>query len=128
LHFFSEGADAGRVALEYDSENILQVQTIRLKDFLNTKVDFLKIDIEGAESVVLFDIKDLLFNVDRIFIEFHSFVNQEQMLPEMLNVLKAAGFRLHISSPGLSSDSPFSHLDTYDKMDNQLNIYAFRNN
>src|SRR5688572_17860994 len=51
LQFFHEGADAGRVAQEYDFENILQVQTIRLKDFLNTKVDFLKIDIEGAESV-----------------------------------------------------------------------------
>jgi hypothetical protein len=48
------------------------------------------------------------------------------MLPELLAILKDAGFRLHISSPGLVSKNPFIHLKTYAEMDNQLNIYGYR--
>lgn len=125
LKFYSEGADGGRVAMNLDTEQIIEVETIRLRKFLDRKVDFLKIDIEGAEVEVLHDISDLLVNVERIFVEYHSFVEKEQMLPEILAMLKDAGFRLHVSSPGLISLSPFLKLNTYAGMDNQLNIYGF---
>lgn len=126
LQFYSEGADGGRFAREFDQQNIIEVQTLSLKNYLNRKVDFLKIDIEGAETEVMEDIKDLLDNVERIFVEFHSFVGKEQMLPEILNILKRAGFRLHITSPGLISKSPFTQLSSSSNMDNQLNIYGIR--
>jgi hypothetical protein len=89
-------------------------------------VDFLKIDIEGAETKVLEDCADLLFNVDKLFVEYHSFIGMEQPLPEIFGILKNAGFRLHISAPGLTSNSPFIELRTYSNMDNQLNIYGIR--
>jgi FkbM family methyltransferase len=126
LKFYSEGADGGRVAKDFDKEQIIEVQTIGLRKFLDKKVDFLKIDIEGAEVEVLHDISDLLVNVEKIFVEYHSFVEKEQMLPEIFATLKGAGFRLHVSSPGLISLSPFLKLNTYADMDNQLNIYGFR--
>jgi FkbM family methyltransferase len=126
LKFYSEGADGGRVAMNFDTEQIIEVPTIRLRKFLDRKVDFLKIDIEGAEAKVLEDCSILLSNVDKIFVEFHSFMEKEQMLPEILALLKSAGFRLHISSPGLISQNPYLKLNTYEKMDNQLNIYGFR--
>ena len=55
LKFYSEGADGGRVAKEFDTDQIIEVETIRLRKFLDRKVDFLKIDIEGAEVQVLAD-------------------------------------------------------------------------
>ena len=112
--------------MDSDTGKIIEVETIRLRDYLIRKVDFLKIDIEGAENEVIEDIKDLLHHVERIFVEFHSFNNKEQMLPEILAILKNAGFRLHISSPGLVSKNPFVKLNSYANMDNQLNIYGFR--
>lgn len=126
LQFYSEGADGGRIARDSDTQNIVEVETTRLTNYVNKRVDFLKIDIEGAESEVLNDIKSLLHNVERIFVEFHSFVGKEQMLPEILSILKSAGFRLHISAPGLTSSNPFIGLTHYAGMDNQLNIYGFR--
>jgi FkbM family methyltransferase len=126
LKFYSEGADGGRKALVSDSDNIIEVQTVQLRDYITQKVDFLKIDIEGAEYEVLKDISDLLHNVERIFVEYHSFVGQSQHIPELLEIIKNAGFRLHISSPGFSSNSPFLHLTEYAQMDNQLNIFGFR--
>jgi len=126
LNFYSEGADGGRTATDKDTTNVIKVETARLRSFLERKIDFLKIDIEGAESVVMKDIKDVLINVDRIFLEYHSFTSQEQKLPEILAILKNAGFRVHITTPGLTSASPFCHMRTDAGMDNQINIYGYR--
>jgi FkbM family methyltransferase len=126
LQFYSEGADGGRAAKDFDTNNLIEVETTRLRKYLNRKVDFLKIDIEGAESVVLEDCKDLLINVKNLFVEYHSFFNQEQYLPEILTIMKDAGFRLHVTAPGLTSQNPLVRLNDYLGMDNQLNIYGFR--
>ena len=126
LEFYSEGADGGRVAMNFDKEQIINVKTIRLRKFLERKVDFLKIDIEGAELRVLADCSELLPNVDRIFVEYHSFIKGEQELPEILNILKEAGFRFHITAPNLISVHPYLGLRSYANMDNQINIFANR--
>ena len=126
LKFYSEGADGGRAATNVDMEKIIEVEAVRLKKFLTRKVDFLKIDIEGAETEVLEDIKDVLINVDKIFVEYHSYLGKEQKLPEILNILKKSGFRIHVTAPGLTSPNPFLEIQTYSGMDNQLNIYGFR--
>jgi len=127
LEFFSEGADGGRQAMKGDAiKRIEKVETIRLKDYLIRKVDFLKIDIEGAELEVLKDAKENLNLVEKIFVEYHSFIGQEQCLPELLAILKDVGFRLHITAPGLTSIHPLVELNTYAGMDNQINIFGFR--
>jgi FkbM family methyltransferase len=126
LKFYSEKADAGRIANLDDRGSIVDVKTVRLRQYLNQKVDFLKIDIEGAETVVLKDCQDLLFNVKMIFVEYHSFSGHDQSLPELLAILKGAGYRLNINTPGLSSPNPFASINTYNNMDMQLNIYGWR--
>lgn len=127
LSFISEGADAGLIAeIDKTIEPTDRIEVVSLKSYLNQKVDFLKLDIEGAETVVLKDIEDDLIKVERIFIEYHSFVGQAQSLNEVIDILTKADFRLHISSPGLSSKSPFFEIQTYNNMDMQLNIYGFK--
>jgi FkbM family methyltransferase len=126
LQFYSEGADGGRAAKDFDTENLIEVETTRLRKYLNRQVDFLKIDIEGAENEVLQDIKDLLVNVERLFVEFHSFIGREQMLPEILSIIKDAGFRFTIHHVGVYSPNPFISVSSYNSMDLQLNIYGYR--
>ncbi len=125
LEFMSEGADGGRInQLETDKETY-QVQTVRLRDYLNEKVDFLKLDIEGAETEVIKDCQDLLKNVQNLFVEYHSFVNQPQTLATLVDSLSKANFRLHIHTP-MTSPQPFCCRNVYLDMDMQLNIFAFR--
>lgn len=126
LKFYSEGADSGRRAQNFDTVNIIEVETVTLKKYLSRKVDLLKIDIEGAENEVLENIRALLVNVERIFVEFHSFVGMEQMLPEILKILKEAGFRLNIHHIGVHSFKPFIFVENYNNMDLQLNIFGYR--
>lgn len=125
LEFMSEGADAGRVTqLEADKPRY-QVTTARLRNYLSEPIDFLKLDIEGAESEVIKDCQDLLFNVENLFVEYHSFVNEPQTLHVIINILSEAGFRLHIHPP-VTSPQPFCHRNIHLGMDMQLNIFAFR--
>lgn len=125
LEFWSEGADGGLIS-DLDPLRLTsnQIKAISLRPYLNRTVDFLKLDIEGSETIILRDIKSDLKNVKNIFVEYHSFVNQKQTLNEIIDILTNANFRLHISSPGLTSSTPFIHLNTYNNMDMQLNIYG----
>ncbi|MCS6796374.1 MAG: FkbM family methyltransferase [Raineya sp.] len=126
LRFYSEGADGGRIATQADSEKLIEVSTCRLRNFLNRKVDLLKIDIEGAEITVMEDCIDLLHNVERLFVEYHSFVGKEQKLYKLLEILEKAGFRYQIQHVGVFSPHPFINISEYANMDLQLNIFAYR--
>lgn len=126
LEFVKEGGDGGRIKKECDEENIIKVKTVRLKDFLNDQIAFLKIDIEGAETEVILDAIDSFRNIKYIFIEYHSFHSQKQVLAELLKVIQDNGFRIHIQTV-FYSDSPFYQLNVRSGMDNQLNIYCWKN-
>ena len=126
LEFFSEGADGGRIATAEDT-NKISISTTSLRGFLTEKVDMLKIDIEGAEYEVLNDCKDLLHNVDNLFVEYHSFKNQNQNLHKLLEIINSAEFRYNIHHIGVYSPQPFIKVKNYLNMDLQLNIFAYRN-
>jgi FkbM family methyltransferase len=128
LEFRREGADAGRISVgSYDGRETIHVLATRLDQYVRgEKIDFLKVDIEGAETMVLADCAPLLKSVDRIFVEYHSFVDKSQTLGELIAILQDAGFRLHVNSPGLFSKAPLVTLNTYMGMDMQLNIYGWR--
>jgi hypothetical protein len=89
-------------------------------------VDLLKIDIEGAEVVVLENIQKHLPKVKRMFIEFHSFNKQPQELNKLLAILSESQFRYYIEHVGVRSNNPFVKRSIYANMDNQLNIFAYR--
>jgi FkbM family methyltransferase len=125
LSFHQEGADGGRI--ESGSLNTTTVETALLSNFLvGEKVDFLKIDIEGAEVKVLKESAVYLKNVDKMFVEFHSFIDQKQDLADIIKIIEQAGFRYYIDSPGMSTSKPFIKRPKYAGMDFQLNIYAYR--
>lgn len=124
LSFMSEGSFAGRIAQADDPIDKV-VETVRLRNYLDRPVDFLKLDIEGAETEVLMDCAPLLGNVKNLFVECHSFAGRPQTLHTITCILANAGFRLHIQ-PESTSPQPFLHRYTHHDMDLQLKIFAFR--
>lgn len=124
LNFTSDGADGGRLSVP-DDQPTQVVKTIRLRDHLDHKIDFLKLDIEGAETAVLEDCADRLSNVESLFVEYHSFEGEPQSLHVLTDVLANAGFRLHIQAP-MPASQPFVKRNPEMGMDMQLNIFAFR--
>lgn len=104
-----------------------RVDAIRLKRVLENceTVDFLKIDIEGAEYKVIMDCAAELCKVDRLFIEYHSFPHQPQLLDEILNVISNSGFRYYIKEASNNFPHPFIRGKDV-AYDLQLNIFCFR--
>ena len=123
LFFDSDGSDGGRIS---NKTSNTKIEVTGLKKYLNRKIDFLKLDIEGAEVVVLSDCANHLQNVANLFIEYHSFENQLQQLDKLLKILTESGFRYYIQSIGVNSLHPFISINKYLGMDIQLNIYAYR--
>lgn len=127
LPFVSERSDAGFFDSDQDETTTTSVLHVtKLSNYLTKRVDFLKLDIEGAETTVIQEISSNLNLVERIFVEYHSYVDKPQSLDTIISILNNAGFRLHINAPGLSSIQPFINLNTYNNMDMQLNIYGFK--
>lgn len=129
LNFIDEGADGGRICeneIPSDGLDIVEIESIRLRDYLNVNVDLLKIDIEGAEAIVLEDCKDVLNNVKNIFVEFHSKVSNSQELDRILKILRDNGFRYYIESSTIINDQPFIWQNKINGFDNLLSIYAYQ--
>lgn len=120
--FNKEGTDAGKVDEDADD----QIEVTTLSSYIDEPIAFLKMDIEGAEYIVLKEIETHLYNVENMFIEYHSFLGQEQFLAEILDIIKKAGFRVYISTPGLTNRKPFIRRSHYLGMDMQLNISCLR--
>jgi hypothetical protein len=131
IYFNEEGADGGSILEKVNCHSLntktVEIEIISLRQYLNKPVDFLKIDIEGAESVVLEDCKDLLKNVQRIFVEFHSKVDDIQNLGCILNILTTSGFRYYIESgTSIFSFHPFIKRRLLNNYDNLLSVFAYR--
>ncbi len=70
------------------------VKTIWLGDYLQTPVDFLKLDIEGAELDTLKSVQHLLKNVRQMMVEVHYQVEHPEVLTQILAILKDVGFKI----------------------------------
>ena len=125
LNFYSQGGDGGRIA-ENGSE-IVAVNAINGHSIFEEldHVDFLKIDIEGAEKVVIPAIKNDLNKVDKIFIEYHSEIDKPQCMAEIFSVLENVGFRLYINSV-FSSVNPYIEVKDNTGFDLQFELYGIR--
>ena len=125
LSFLAEGGAGGRLQERSEQFNYIDVKTTRLKNYLVEEIDFLKIDIEGAEHKVIADCADELRFVKNLFIEYHSMENREQNLHLILDMIYKAGFRYHIKE-AYTTRFPFIERRLNVGMDLQLNIFCYR--
>lgn len=89
LHFASNGADGGAIK----SDGAAQIQVVKLSDYITEPVDYLKLNIEGAELEVLEDIEPKLHLVNELCLEYHGFPEIGQRLHRILALLDRNGFR-----------------------------------
>lgn len=125
ISFKAEGNMSSKI--EFNNTDSNKIEAVRLKDYLNQKVDFLKLDIEGAEYDVLKDIEDKLINVDKLFLEYHGTFEQNNELCEIFNILERQEFKFYIKEATVVYDFPFIHQKSPSiPYDVQLNIFCFK--
>lgn len=124
INFLPDEADGGKIA----EEGQLTVKTVRLSDYLTESIDFLKMDIEGAEHDVLPSISNNLKNVKFLFLEVHLEYNTSQKLENILSILRSNGF---VYSFKTVKDLSFKELlspKNRKGFTQQLNIFAINEN
>jgi FkbM family methyltransferase len=126
LEFVSDGTLGSKLDASSDHKNTVRVKASRLKDLLSQKIDFLKIDIEGAEYEVLKDCNDSLKNVEYLFIEYHGFFDRMSELTETLRLIQDNGFSYYIKEAANVYHTPFERTGEKNQYDIQQNIFCFR--
>jgi FkbM family methyltransferase len=125
INFHSAGNMSSSITAAGDGSGE-KVRTVRLRDLLEEDVDFLKIDIEGAELPVLKDCSDRLNRVQNLFVEYHGRYDRASELNEILDILLQSGFAYCVREGGIIHSKPFWDKDDRYQWDMLLNIFAFR--
>ena len=92
VSFAADGSAGGKVV---DGVAGQTVKVQRLSSYLNDPVDFLKLNIEGAELTVLQECAraGVLRNVRKMVVEYHGWPDSPQTLGDLLNLLDGQRFR-----------------------------------
>ena len=126
LKFKSEGTLGSKINTESNDAADIEIKAVRLKSLLHQKIDFLKMDIEGAEYEVLKDCADELTRIENMFIEFHGHFDKMFELNTILDIIKNAGFSYYIKEATPVYATPFNRGNQKMMYDLQYNIFCFK--
>jgi FkbM family methyltransferase len=93
----------------------IKVPSGKLSDFIDGPVDFLKLDIEGAEFAVMHDLVESgkIAQISRMVIEYHHKMGaQQSQMASFLSILEVAGFeyQLHAKCEPITSENLFQDI------------------
>ncbi|EOR93982.1 methyltransferase FkbM family [Arcticibacter svalbardensis MN12-7] len=126
LSFYTDGGMGGRVLNAYANQQPKSIEAVPLKDFLTDDVDLLKIDIEGAEDLVLRSCKGLLKQANHIFFEYHNHIGSKQTLHELLLLMQDEGFHYYIKESAVLN-SPFTDkILICEAFDMAINVFCYK--
>ncbi|MGE3333110.1 MAG: FkbM family methyltransferase [Rhodospirillaceae bacterium] len=91
VSFAQSSDDAGHVT--ENQQDAVKVPSVRLRSYLNTPVDLLKLDVEGAEFALIEDCGETLKNARNIVMEVHAMDGGPVKIGRMLAQLEELGFR-----------------------------------
>lgn len=131
LEFNASGALGGSVSSlnkNTSKANTITIPSIRLRNLLQEipHIDFLKMDIEGAEIQVLNDCKSHFNNVNNIFVEFHRLNKANDSLGSIISIIEDAGFKVYIKEAWNNLPKPFLNYNYNPHFDLQVNIFGYR--
>jgi FkbM family methyltransferase len=128
ISFDSNESEASRISEHKESSR--QVKCERLSDLLENyiNIDFLKIDIEGAEWEVIKDCAKKLSQVENMFLEYHGKTHETQKLNDVLQIVRDNGFAVYVQHAADTLEHPFVNKTTSTPFDVQLNLYCYKTN
>lgn len=126
LKFFTDGGMGGRVNTEYVNQKPKLIEAVPLLDYLTDDVDFLKIDIEGAEDSVLKYCGEHLKKAKHIFFEYHNNVKSRQTLHELLALVENLGFHYYIKESATRRRPFVDNKLICESFDMAINVFCYK--
>jgi FkbM family methyltransferase len=127
LSFDKRGSEGSHISDQGNSS----VLAIDFATFLSQfeQVDFLKMDIEGAEWDVVNHITSQLPKIHNFFLEYHGKNSDTHKLSALLQIVEKAGFKVYIKMAADALSQPFIEKSTASigsPYDVQLNIFCYK--
>jgi FkbM family methyltransferase len=124
--FDANESEASRIS--ENKKDAREVTCIRLADELEKHplIDFLKIDIEGAEYEVMKDCAPFLNRVQNMFLEYHGKTDETEKLDVILRIMRDNRFSVYVQNAADTLHHPFVNKTTTTPYDVQLNLYCYR--
>lgn len=119
LDFHVDATDPGSLLMSADpsrsNAQAIKVPSRKLSEFIDGPVDFMKLDVEGAEHYVLHDLikSGKLKQIRQMAVEYHHGIGrQKSCLAQFLQGLEAAGFeyQIHASRFPVTSNGGFQDI------------------
>jgi FkbM family methyltransferase len=126
LKFYTDGGMGGRIENQYHNQKPVLIDAVPLLDYLNEEVDFLKIDIEGAEDTVLKYCSSQLKNANNIFFEYHNNINGKQTLHELLALVESLGFHYYIKESATRKRPFIDDNLICETFDMAINVFCYK--
>lgn len=82
-------------------DEVEEVQSVLLSDYINNQIDFMKMDIEGAETMVFEELskKNKIKFIKTMVIEYHHHIKPlDDQLSKILRILEDNGFGYQLQS------------------------------
>ena len=128
IKFASNAAEGSSITMTNEGSNVVVVAAVRLADVLNKyeKIDFLKLDIEGAEDKVVADCGSLLSRIENLFLEYHGTIQETEKLTIILRTLNDCGFNVYLNNAANHLQTPFYEKKSGARHDVQLNLFCYK--
>jgi FkbM family methyltransferase len=128
ISFASNAAEGSSITMANEERNVVIVPAVRLADILNKyeKIDFLKLDIEGAEDKVVADCGSLLSRIENLFLEYHGTIHETEKLTIILKTLRDCGFSIYLNNAANHLHTPFYEKKSAARHDVQLNLFCYK--
>lgn len=126
LKFYSDGGMGGRVNEAYSNRQPVLIDAVPLSDYITEDVDFLKLDVEGAEDEVLRHCASQLHKVQHIFFEYHNKLQNKQSLHELLDLVHQQGFKYYIKESGTRQRPFIDEGIICESFDMALNVFCYK--
>ncbi|OIR05731.1 2-O-methyltransferase NoeI [mine drainage metagenome] len=128
ISFESKGSEASKIN-ESGEDSLSQIPCIDFMEVLknHAEIDFLKMDIEGAEHSVIKHCSAHLHKIKNMFIEYHGKVSETNKLIELLTIFHENHFQVYIKNAADNLSMPFIQKESGHWADVQLNIFCYKN-
>ena len=133
LYLSDEGIGQHRIHKSRFGKSSISVKMISIDDYFDNnfqKIDFIKIDVEGAEYDVLKGMKHILKNNSsiKILLEFNpiNLIEHGSDPKEFLDFLETHNFLLHIISEKNNQFQPILSINELLSLDYSINIFCVR--
>lgn len=128
--YLKEKKTQNRIYDSQEKDPFIEIETVKLDDYIEEKIDFIKMDIEGSEMGAVRGMVALLKKNQRVKImtEFYpALIKKSGENPlDLLKLFKKCGFLINKINDEEKKIEPINYLEEISEIEGHINLFCFK--